>query len=635
MTKNATAKRFLAALACAMLALGLLSTSASPAYATDPIKLSGTTYTENPGEGFTFDVRFVCSDCPKNDGENCYVYPGIDDKGHSFEITDFSYTISGGKCSFAISASGSSCQHSNLSWRYETASWSYNCASPFQNPDIIGFVVKVPSGSDTNDTHFDDRLLVDLKRAKTAHQGDATCITASPCALCASLYTNPAHHDKAPSCEPTADKSAHVASYPCCGKVATEPHAFDASGFCACGVENIAPVGAVTVEGASWSKTWNAATPWVDGPYQLFCKDGASVTVRADGTGSEVAKVEYLLSEDALDVGSLPADGWTTAAEADGGYSFSIDPQSKGAVYVLITDACGNQAVISSERFVVYSDSEAITSEATYVRGSGENPAFEIGFNGNEVAHVLAGQTPLDAQDYVVTQTGIELLSSFVEGASLGDDPVFTVCLDPLGEQFPYDETGLGRAARAAVDVPSALTITLHIRDAWVPTESVDNVGGVTPDNVNLEDRTALEKAREDLEAALGDEGKNYTDESKSAIEEDLARVNGALGVIEDVEEVERLINALPETITAGDSAAVNAAEEAYSALSEHGKSLVSEDARARLLAAEEKLEEALTAEESRIAATGDTLLAVFAAFAMMLAAAGVLVAHRKMRGVI
>jgi len=65
------AKRFLSASACIILALGLLPATASPAYAAEPITLSGNVYTENPGEGFAFSVYFHCNDCPKNGGESC------------------------------------------------------------------------------------------------------------------------------------------------------------------------------------------------------------------------------------------------------------------------------------------------------------------------------------------------------------------------------------------------------------------------------------------------------------------------------------------------------------------------------------------------------------------------------------
>lgn len=626
------AKRFLSASACVILALGLLPATASPAYAAEPITLSGNVYTENPGEGFTFSVYFHCNDCPKNGGESCRVYPGTDDMGHSFEITNFSYSISGGVCSFTISASGSSCHKSNLTWNYETSSWYYDCASPFQRPNIQSFVIASPDDAGPKDAHFKDSISVYLKRAITAHQGDATCITESPCALCGTPYTNPKNHDKAPNCEPTADKSAHIASYPCCGATATEEHAFGPAGFCACGMENIAPVGSIIIEGGSWSKTWSAATPWANDSYQLFCKDGASVTVKADGTGSQVAKVEYVFSEEPLDANSLTADRWTTVNEADGEYSFSIDPQRKGAVYVRITDECGNQALINSEGFVVYSDSKAVTTEAIYIRGSEKNPAFEIELNGNDIACVMQGDSYISDTDWATTSTGLELASRYIEEAPLGDDPVFIVYLNPLGERFAYDGVGFGRTAESEGDIPSTLALTLHIRDAWVPTDNVNDVEGVTSDNVKLEDQDALEKAKQDLEDALADETKNYDDDSKLAMEEDLARINEALKVIEDVENAVDLTNALPETITAGDAAAVKKAADAYAALTEHGKSLVSEDAKAKLVAAEEALEKALEAEKNLLAATGDTSPAAPAFFAMLFAAAGALIVQRKAR---
>lgn len=632
MAKAAPVKRLLAAFLCAMLTLGSLLVTALPAHAAEPIVLSGNTYTSNPGENFIFDVSFTCDDCPNNGGETCYVRPGTDDKGHSFEINSFTYSISKGVCKLTISASGSSCNDSNLTWN-RSVSFSYDCAEVMQKPNIQGFLIACPDDSKPGDPRFYESIVINFRRAVTKHQGDATCITEAPCALCGKSYTDPESHDQAPSCVPTDDKSKHVASYPCCETVATEEHVFGATGFCACGVENIAPAGTITIAGSRWSESWSAATPWGGGPYRPFFKDKAGVTIEADGTGSQVARVEYLFSETALDAGNLPTSGWTTLAETDGKYSFSIESQSKGAVYVLITDECGNQALINSESFVVYSDSVAIANEVTYIRGSGENPVFEIDFNGNEVANVTQGGSYLGATECANTSVGLELDSYFIENAPLGDDPVFTVYLNPLGEPFAYEGIGFGEPVETEGDVPNALTLTLHIRDAWVPTENVEGVKGVTPENVKPEDRDDLERAKQDLEAALADEGKNYDDESKSAIEEDLARVDEALKVLEDVENVEGLINALPEIIAGGDAAAVKQAADAYAALTEHGKSLVSEDAKAKLAAAEEVLEKALEAEKSLIAATGDSLPTAFAVSIMLIGATGVLVAHRKMRG--
>jgi len=117
------------------------------------------------------------------------------------------------------------------------------------------------------------------------------------------------------------------------------------------------PTGEILIKENSWKKFLN----WIS--FGLFCKDNVDVIVTADGTGSAVAKVEYLFSTTALNEDNLPADGWKTIAGNDGTYTFAITAQNKGAVYVKITDAYGNVAVINSDGIVVYADSKAIDTE--------------------------------------------------------------------------------------------------------------------------------------------------------------------------------------------------------------------------------------------------------------------------------
>lgn len=109
-------------------------------------------------------------------------------------------------------------------------------------------------------------------------------------------------------------------------------------------------------------------------------------------------------------------------------------------------------------------------------------------------------------------------------------------------------------------------------------TENTDKVEDVTADNVTLDDKSDLEKAKADLEKALEDNGGNYTEDEKKAIEDELKRIDDALKVIENVEAVEDAVSDLPATVEPDDEetvAKIEAAKKSYNELTDYEKSMV------------------------------------------------------------
>ena len=122
--------------------------------------------------------------------------------------------------------------------------------------------------------------------------------------------------------------------------------------------------------------------------------------------------------------------------------------------------------------------------------------------------------------------------------------------------------------------------------------ESVNDTMDVTGENVTKDDREDLEKAKDVLEDALDNFGDNYTDEEKEIIQENIDRIEDALDVLDKVEAVEDMIEALPDFVQPDDEetvAAIEEAKKAYDELTDHEKELVSDEA-------VEKLEGLLTA---------------------------------------
>lgn len=117
-------------------------------------------------------------------------------------------------------------------------------------------------------------------------------------------------------------------------------------------------------------------------------------------------------------------------------------------------------------------------------------------------------------------------------------------------------------------------------------TENIQQAQDIAADNVKPEDKEILEAAKEDIEQALENYAGNYTEDEKAPLEDALEQIEDALEVIRRVEDVEEAISELPESVSPDDTEAaerINAAKKQYDALSEHGQSLVSDEATEKL----------------------------------------------------
>lgn len=133
---------------------------------------------------------------------------------------------------------------------------------------------------------------------------------------------------------------------------------------------------------------------------------------------------------------------------------------------------------------------------------------------------------------------------------------------------------------RADLDTKKALVTDLlnKLNDIQTPISSAKGpVKGITIDNVAKADRPALEKALSDLQAILIDYTNNLTDSEKKDIQDQIKLIEDILKSLDEVNEVEALINALPDpnNVTKDDVAEITSAKDAYVKLTDHQKSLV------------------------------------------------------------
>lgn len=108
----------------------------------------------------------------------------------------------------------------------------------------------------------------------------------------------------------------------------------------------------------------------------------------------------------------------------------------------------------------------------------------------------------------------------------------------------------------------------------------------ITSENVMPEDKENLQAAKDDLEKAMEDYGDNLTDEEKAALEKKIENIDNAMDSLEKAETVEDTITKLPDTVKPDDTDAgklVNEAKEQYESLTEHEKSLVSDELQEKL----------------------------------------------------
>ena len=117
-------------------------------------------------------------------------------------------------------------------------------------------------------------------------------------------------------------------------------------------------------------------------------------------------------------------------------------------------------------------------------------------------------------------------------------------------------------------------------------TESVEKTQNITSQNVAVEDQTALEQAKADLEQTLSENAGNYTEQETQAIRDAIDRIQEALWAIENAKAVEEQIRALPQEITRKDLDQVREVEKSLDALTAHEKTLVSAELQQQLEAA-------------------------------------------------
>ncbi len=214
-------------------------------------------------------------------------------------------------------------------------------------------------------------------------------------------------------------------------------------------IHNVAPDISITVKESTWKNFLNNIT------FGLFFKNTVTVKIEATDKASEVAKIEYFVSDTVYTEEQLKNDStieWETYSD-----SFNVEPNSKNVVYARVTDtaAAANVGYARSGGFVLYTNSEAVTENLTYIKSVTDSDLVaEVKLNDNTIKEVKMEDDTLDSSECTVSNNGqITFQKTYLETLDAKSYTV-TVSYNPLGESY-VDANGN--------DAPADTRLTLKI----------------------------------------------------------------------------------------------------------------------------------------------------------------------------
>ena len=377
-------------------------------------------------------------------------------------------------------------------------------------------------------------------------------------------------------------------------------------------IDKTAPEGDITIEQNSVKKFIHDIT------FGLFFNKNVDVTITGTDNLSGVAAVEYYRSEEILTEDDVLAiEDWTVYSSI----SETAEDAAKFVYYVKITDNAGNVTLFGSDGVTfdltvpviagvtdgaTYYTTQSVTVsdanlESITLNGETVNGTFTIEGNKEMTYTIVATDKAGNKTTYTVTMKPIASLAETIEEINTdnvtSEDKETVETVKEQAESIDLEDATDDEKAELQEILDKCDDLVEKIEESAQAgsTENTDKVEDITADNVKPEDKDDLIAAKEDLENALENFGDNYTEEEKAEIQNKLDQIDDALESLEKVETVEDAISKLPDTVEPDDTDAeqlIQEAKEQYDALTEHEKSLVSEDAREKL--------------ESLLAALGD-----------------------------
>jgi len=373
-------------------------------------------------------------------------------------------------------------------------------------------------------------------------------------------------------------------------------------------LDRTAPEGDIRIDGNS------VKTAFEDAGFTGLYRKDVEVKLTAQDSLSGIDGISYLPSQNTMTLDQLEAaDGWIS----EEAFTVSAEDGKQFIVYGRVTDQAGNTGYIASEGGVFdlkAPEAGGVESGGTYyvtqvVRVTDAHPGT-VTLNGEAVSGndvTLPGNREaeyvIEAVDQLGNRTVVRVamrpVSSLAEPIEeLTKDNVTSDDTETVEKVLEAVKGVSGEnASREELEELQAVMDACETLDERIRTVQEEygrirkEAGEFSVDTVKLTDQEALAKASAAFQTLLEEYGGNYTEDEKSQIEEDLARVMEALESIGRVRAVEDLIAKLPdaEGVSPDDMEAAEAAEQArerLDSLTDHEKALLNTDRLEKLLEA-------------------------------------------------
>lgn len=294
---------------------------------------------------------------------------------------------------------------------------------------------------------------------------------------------------------------------------------------------------------------------------------------------------------------AVKADGKSLTPNANGSYTVTVSGNvtitvegiEQDAVMPVISGVTDGGTYYVTQSVTVTDDHlQSVTLNGVPVTDS----TFTLEGNKSETYIIVAIDQAGNETRYTVTMKPASTLAQPIEGLTVSNvTSADKADIEAVKAQVAAVDTASATEAEKAAlreiaDTCDMLLERLEQASQAVNNETINKVEDITSDTVKPEDKDDLLAAKEKLEEALENFGGNYTQEEKGALEEKLEQIDSALDSIEKVEKLESDIAALPETAEPDDletGALINSVKEQYDALTEHEKSMVSEQMKQKL----------------------------------------------------
>lgn len=355
--------------------------------------------------------------------------------------------------------------------------------------------------------------------------------------------------------------------------------------------------------------------------FGMFFNYAQTMTITAEDTLSGVQTIEYLESSSGLTQEELEAAQWSAYTKPVG---VALEDTKNFVYYAKITDKAGNVSFLSTDG-AVYDTSAPVISVATgtcyttrkvtvtdvnlkTVTLNQEETEAPLMLEGDRdaVYTLVATDEAGNETTVTVTMKPIDSLDDSLEGlhtrnvtsAEKAKVQAVLDAVDNVLEENPIVDAEKEKL-KAIRDNAAALRKAIEDAAKAINTENIRKVKDKDETNVKLEDKTALETAKAELEAVLTEEKKgNYTAQEQEWIRQEIDRLDKAITVIEETEAVIGAIGGLPDTVKPdlkeSVEKAIRDAKAAYDKLTDYQKSLIQKSDRNKL----ERLYKTLTAYE-------------------------------------